>query len=302
MTDVVDVLALEGNDEFRMLGEVVERECSGCGRSLASREVDQMQLPFEVANVFVDRGPGRSPAGIGADSLQKNLTADTWCPARGSATDPASVTHVNIASTAKMPALKSHAVDIISDFYNEHDLKVAGFGADPGLLPWSSLGINPYGNSIVVNGDYLESHKDVVKSVINVTQRVFAVCAKDEEPWLRALLADVSGLDIANRRNQWQRIKELMRDRTTTAIGLGWFDASRMASDYALVKIYLGTERPFDATKAYTNEFVDASVKMTQRQPELTGFAPELRHRLTSPQAPSPRVNLPRHHSRVSGE
>ena len=37
-----------------------------------------------------------------------------------------------------------------------------------------------------------------------------------------------------------------------------------MASDYALVKTYFDTERPFDATKAYTNEFLDASIKMTQ--------------------------------------
>ena len=146
--------------------------------------------------------------------------------AKAAGIDPASVTYVNITPTAKMPALKSHAVDIISDFYNEHDLKVAEFGTDLGFLPWSSLGINPYGNSIVVNGDYLESHKDVVKAFIDVTQRTFAACVKDEEPCLRALLADVSGLDIANQRNQWQRIKELMRDRTTTAVGLGWFDAS----------------------------------------------------------------------------
>jgi NitT/TauT family transport system substrate-binding protein len=185
--------------------------------------------------------------------------------AKAAGIDPASVTYVNIAPTAKMAALKSHAVDIISDFYNEHDLKVTEFGADLGFLSWSRIGINPYGNSIVVNGRYLESHKDVVKAFINVTQGAFAACVKDEEPCLRALLADVSGLDIANQRNQWQRIKELMRDRTTTAAGLGWFDASRMASDSALVKTYFSTEQPFDVTKAYTNEFLDASIKMTER-------------------------------------
>jgi NitT/TauT family transport system substrate-binding protein len=47
---------------------------------------------------------------------------------------------------------------------------------------------------------------------------------------------------IANQGNQWQRIKELMRERTTTTVGLGWFGASRMASDYALVRIYLSPE------------------------------------------------------------
>lgn len=164
-----------------------------------------------------------------------------------------------------MPSLKSHAVDIISDFYNEHDLKVSEFGADLGFLPWSSLGINPYGNSIIVNADYLAAHKDVVKAFVGVTQRAFAACVNDEEPCLQALLADVSGLDMGNQRHQWERVKELMRDPTTTTVGLGWFAAKRVASDYDLVKTYFGVERPFDAAKAYTNEFLDASIKMSQQ-------------------------------------
>src|ERR1043165_9132085 len=43
---------------------------------------------------------------------------------------PDSVSFVNVGPTAKIAALKSHTVDIISDFYNEHDLKVIEFGAD----------------------------------------------------------------------------------------------------------------------------------------------------------------------------
>ena len=78
--------------------------------------------------------------------------------------DPASITWVNIAPQAKIPSLKSHAVDIISDFYNEHDLKVRDFGEDLGFLAWRSISVNPYGNSVVVNGDYLKSHRDTVKS------------------------------------------------------------------------------------------------------------------------------------------
>jgi hypothetical protein len=39
-------------------------------------------------------------------------------------------------------------------------------------------------------------------------------------------LSDAMSAGIANQRNQWQRIKELMRDRTTTTVGLGWFGAS----------------------------------------------------------------------------
>jgi NitT/TauT family transport system substrate-binding protein len=176
--------------------------------------------------------------------------------------DPASVTYVNIAPTAKIAALKSHAVDIISDFYNEHDLKVTEFGADLGFLPWRAVGLNSYGNSVLVNGDYLAAHKDAVKAFVAVTQRAFAACVKDQEPCLDALFEDVSGLDRDNQRNQWQRIKELMRDKTTTTVALGWFDAERLASDFDLVKTYFGMDQPFDVKTAYTNEFLDPAIKM----------------------------------------
>lgn len=176
--------------------------------------------------------------------------------------DASSVTYVNIAPTAKIASLKSHAVDIISDFYNEHDLKVTEFGADLRFLPWRDVGINPYGNSVLVNGEFLAAHKDTIKTFVAVTQRAFAACVKDQEPCLDALFADVSGLDRTTQRNQWQRIKELMRDKTTTSVALGWFDAQRMAADYDLVKTYIGMDKPFDVKAAYTNEFLEQSIKM----------------------------------------
>src|SRR3979411_708248 len=72
--------------------------------------------------------------------------------------DPALVSFVNISPQAKLPSLKSHAVDIITDFYNEHDLKIQAFGDDLGFLRWPDIGLNPYGNSLVVNGAYLEKN------------------------------------------------------------------------------------------------------------------------------------------------
>jgi NitT/TauT family transport system substrate-binding protein len=35
-----------------------------------------------------------------------------------------------------------------------------------------------------------------------------------------------------------------------------------MAADYDLVKTYIGLETPFDVRTAYTNEFLDRSIKM----------------------------------------
>ena len=43
---------------------------------------------------------------------------------------------------------------------------------------------------------------------------------------------------------------------------LGRDDDARMASDYELVKTYIGLETPFDVKTSYTNEFLDRSIKM----------------------------------------
>jgi NitT/TauT family transport system substrate-binding protein len=176
--------------------------------------------------------------------------------------DPASVSFVNVSPQAKVPSLKSRAIDITSDFYNEHDLKVREFGGDLGFLAWRDIGINPYGNSIIVNGDYLEKNRDVVKAFTQVSQRAFAACVKDSAPCLKALLASVSGLDEANQRDQWSRVKELMRDPTTTSVALGAFNAERVKADHEMVKTYFGLDQPFEASTVYTNDFLDTSVKM----------------------------------------
>ena len=184
--------------------------------------------------------------------------------AKATGIDPNSITWVNIAPQAKIASLKSHAVDIISDFYNEHDLKVRDFGSDLGFLAWRDVGVNPYGNSVIVNGDFLKSHREVVKRFVEVSQRAFAACVDNVDPCLKALFAEVSGLDDRVQHDQWIRIKELMRDPDTTTIALGWFDPKRMENDYQLVKTYFGLEKPFDVNSAYTDAFLDKSVKMAK--------------------------------------
>ena len=184
--------------------------------------------------------------------------------AKATGIDPNSITWVNIAPQAKIASLKSHAVDIISDFYNEHDLKVRDFGSDLGFLAWRDVGVNPYGNSVIVNGDFLKRHRDIVKRFVEVSQRAFAACVDNADPCLKALFAEVSGLDDRVQRDQWIRIKELMRDPYTTTIALGWFDPKRMESDYQLVKTYFGLEKPFEINSAYTDAFLDKSIKMAK--------------------------------------
>jgi len=179
--------------------------------------------------------------------------------------DPNSVTFVNVSPPAKVAALKSKSVDIISDFYNEHDLKAREFGNDLGFAPWREYGVNVYGNSLLVNSVYLAKNKELVRKFVAITQRAYDTCVKTFDPCLQALMADVSGLNADNQRNQWERIKQLMRDDTTTKVALGAFDAGRVKSDYALVQSLIGIDKAFDPATMFTNEFLDTKVRMSAK-------------------------------------
>lgn len=177
--------------------------------------------------------------------------------------DPAGVNFVNLSPQAKVGALKSKSVDIISDFYNEHDLKVREFGPDLGFVAWRTVGVNVYGNSLFVNGAYLKANPERVRKFAAVTQRAYAACVKDFAPCLDALTASVSGLTPDNQRDQWERIKQLMRDDTTTGVALGAFDGARVKTDYELVKEMIGVEKAFEPATLFTNEYLDKSVRMS---------------------------------------
>jgi NitT/TauT family transport system substrate-binding protein len=173
-----------------------------------------------------------------------------------------SVSFVNIGPTAKSAALKSHAVEIISDFYNSHDIKLREFGSDLGSLNWKEIGLNSYGNSIIVNGAFLEKNPKLAEDFVRITQKAYAACVADFEPCLKVLLEQVSGLDREEQLMQWRRIKELMTDEFTTARGLGWIDGERMKKDYDLVQTYLGIEKPFAVETAFTTKLLDPAIKM----------------------------------------
>ena len=173
------------------------------------------------------------------------------------------VNFVNLAPQAKMPTMVAGRVDIISDFYNGHDLKIRELGDDLGFIRWSAVGINPYGNSIIVNRDYLMKNPDVVRNFVKVTQQAYASCVADHKPCVDALLKRASGLEERAMMDQWGRVKELMADPYTTGTALGGFDKGRMAATYDLVKTYFSIEKPFDPQSAYTNEFLSTDVKMT---------------------------------------
>lgn len=176
--------------------------------------------------------------------------------------NPDSVTWVNITPNAKVPALKAGTVDAVTDFFNLHHVYKRVLGSNMGYLSWANAGLDPYGNSIVVNGNYLKEHRATVAAFVKVTQKAFAACVADAKPCIDALVEANSGLKYNDQLENWREVEELMSDKTSQTVALGWFDPTRMENDYNLVKKYLGIETPFDVTQHYTNAFLDKSIKM----------------------------------------
>jgi len=204
--------------------------------------------------------PGKkigNPAADGARTMWPAL-------AKANGIDPKSVTWVNIDANAKLAALKAHSIDITTSFYNIHHIFKRELGDDMGFLAWRDVGLNPYGNSVIVNGAYLKKHKKVIANFVKVTQKAFAACVADPKPCVQALIDANGALKFDNELTNWGLVEVLMSDKFSREVALGYHDPARMRSDYALVKEYIGVDQPYDVKTAYTNEFLDRSIKMTK--------------------------------------
>lgn len=184
--------------------------------------------------------------------------------AKANGVDPNSVTWVNVAANAKLSALKGKAIDITTSFYNIHHIFKRELGEDMGFVAWRDVGLNPYGNSVVVNADYLKTHKALIGKFVKVTQRAFAACVKDPKPCVQALVDANGALKFDNELTNWGLVEVLMSDKFSNNVALGYHDPARMQADYALVRDFVGIDKPYDVKSTYTNEFLDRSIKMSK--------------------------------------
>jgi NitT/TauT family transport system substrate-binding protein len=201
-----------------------------------------------------------NPAGDGARTMWPAL-------AKKVGIDPASVTWVNIDANSKLSALKARTVDATTSFFNLHHVFARELGSDMGFLAWKDAGVNPYGNSIIVNGPWLKGNRDKAEKFVKITQKAFAECVKTPDPCIKALVEANGALLYQNELDNWHLVTMLMNDETSRTVALGWHDDRRMADDYRLVDEYLKMEKPYDVGTAYTNEFLDKDVKMPPINP-----------------------------------
>ena len=144
-------------------------------------------------------------------------------------------------------------------FYNLHYVFERVFGDDMGFVALRDIGFNPYGNSIIVNGDYMRAHPDVVENFVKVTA-AYATCLAEPAPCNQAL-AQAASQKIDDVNANWDLVIGFMDHPVTRENALGYFDPARLEQDYKWVDASFEIE-PYDVTEAYTNEFLDTSVKM----------------------------------------
>ena len=198
-----------------------------------------------------------NPAGDGARTIWPAL-------AKANGIDANSVTWVNIDANSKLAALKAKSIDATTSFYNIHHIFQKELGDDMGFVAWKDAGLNTYGNTVIVNGDYLKKNKAVVAAFVKVTQKAFAACVANPNPCVQALVEANGALQFDNELQNWRLVEVLMSDKFSKTVALGVLDDNRMAADYELVKTYIGLDTPYDVKTAYTNEFLDRSIKMTK--------------------------------------
>ena len=196
-----------------------------------------------------------NPAGDGARTIWPAL-------AKANGMDANSVTWVNIDANSKLAALKAKSIDATTSFYNIHHIFQRELGDDMGFVAWKDAGLNTYGNTVIVNADYLKKNKPVIAAFVKVTQKAFAACVATPNPCVQALIDANGALQLDNEATNWKLVTTLMRDKYSETVALGILDDARMAADYELVKTYIGLDTPFDVKTAYTNEFLDRSIKM----------------------------------------
>ena len=184
-----------------------------------------------------------NPAGDGARTIWPAL-------AKANGIDPASVTWVNIDANSKLAALKAKSIDATTSFYNIHHIFQRELGDDMGFVAWKDAGLNTYGNTVIVNGDYLKKNKATVAAFVKVTQKAFAACAATPAPCVQALIDANGALQLDNETTNWKLVEVLMSDKHSEGVALGILDDARMAADYEIVKTYIGLDTPFDVKTA----------------------------------------------------
>lgn len=172
-----------------------------------------------------------------------------------------SIKWVNVAPEGKIAALQSGAIDITSHFYSVHYVYERTLGKDMGFVALRDAGFNPYSNAIFANPKAAKEQAAAIKKFVAVTQRAYVTCIQTPAPCVAALseAASQKPEDVAA---SWDNTKALLVDENSKKMAFGYFDPTRMKTDYVLAKSAYKDMKDFPVTDFYSNEFLDKAQKV----------------------------------------
>lgn len=174
--------------------------------------------------------------------------------------DPKKLTISNIAPPARANALLSGQVPAIELFIMSKPALEAGakgVGAELRTLLLADHGLALYSNGIVASEDYLARNAEVVKRFVRASLRGWKFALQNPEEAARDQIKYVPSLNPATSVAEIAIVAELAVTSDTRKNGLGWFDASKMASSLDFVVKYIGVGgTPPRAQDVYASGFL----------------------------------------------
>ena len=171
--------------------------------------------------------------------------------------DPNAVEWVNIQPTAKVAALQSGAIDATTHMYSVHFIYEDVFGDDLGFALLRDHGLNPYGLTYFVNGTVAKDKPELVRAMVQVTQKAFQFCLATPEPCSAALSTAVS-MKASDASRELEYASKVIPGQGNT-LPVGAFDPARVTTDYNMVASAFDITA-YDPATAFTNDFIDTSI------------------------------------------
>ncbi|WP_380054281.1 ABC transporter substrate-binding protein [Falsihalocynthiibacter sp. SS001] len=103
------------------------------------------------------------------------------------------------------------------------------------ILPWSDAGLELYSAALVANDTFLAERPDVAKRFIAAFKQSLEFANENPDAAAAAVAAQVPELSAEDVKGSWLDASKLAFNEVTDQLGLGTFDAERLAATWARV-------------------------------------------------------------------
>jgi NitT/TauT family transport system substrate-binding protein len=174
--------------------------------------------------------------------------------------DGSKVKLVTLSFDALIPSVSSGKIDADCEAlsWGEPITFASNYGQKVNFFSFASYGLAPIGHGIIVNGNFLQQHPDLVKKFLYASQQGINFEAQNPVQAVTILHSQVKAFDtipgdvaILNRSKL-----QLWRTKETKGKPLGWSPAAEWVKTVKLMEQYTGLKNAPGLSAIYTNNFV----------------------------------------------